>query len=62
MPISTISRIVGALSDYRQLGEPYHFIETNLCQRERRKKELYITNLGKAFLTDILKPLKKNIR
>lgn len=61
MAISTTSRIVGALSEYRQLGEPYHFIEARLSTAERRKKELYITDLGDSFLNEILIPLKKNI-
>lgn len=59
MALSTVSRIVGALSDYRQRGEPYRFIETRTSQIERRKKELYLTKRGDKFLKDMLKPLKK---
>ena len=59
IPLSTVSRIIGALSDYRQLGNPYHFIEVKVSPSERRKKELYLTQKGRAALKEILSPLKK---
>ena len=59
IPLSTVSRIIGALSDYRQLGEPYHLIEVKVSPNERRKKELYLTQKGRTTLKEILSPLKK---
>jgi DNA-binding MarR family transcriptional regulator len=59
LALSTVSRIVGALSDYRQLGQPYGFIEVKVSPQERRRKELYLTNLGKSSLKEILHPLEK---
>lgn len=59
LALSTVSRIVGALSDYRQLGQPYGFLEVKVSPKERRKKELYLTDLGRASLKDILQPLEK---
>jgi DNA-binding MarR family transcriptional regulator len=59
LALSTVSRIVGALSEYRQLGEPYRFIEVRISQAERRKKELYLTEHGRKTLTEILVPIEK---
>lgn len=59
LALSTVSRIVGALSDYRQLGQPYGFIEVKVSPQERRRKELYLTDLGKSSLKEILHPLEK---
>jgi DNA-binding MarR family transcriptional regulator len=59
LALSTVSRIVGALSDYRQLGTPYGFIEVKIAENERRRKELYLTDLGRSTLKDILQPLAK---
>jgi DNA-binding MarR family transcriptional regulator len=59
MALSTVSRIVGALSDYRQLGTPYGFIEVKISPTERRRKELYLTELGRSTLKEILHPLAK---
>lgn len=58
--LSTVSRIIGALSNYRQLGNPYGFVEVKVSTTERRRKELYLTKLGHAFLKEILIPLKKS--
>lgn len=59
LALSTVSRIVGALSDYRQLGQPYEFVQVKVSATERRRKELYLTALGKASLKEILLPLEK---
>lgn len=58
LALSTVSRIVGALSAYRQVGEPYGFVEVRLSPAERRKKELYLTPLGQKTLQNILFPLE----
>ena len=59
LALSTVSRIVGALSDYRQLGQPYGFLEVKVSPQERRRKELYLTSLGRSTLKDVLLPLEK---
>lgn len=59
LALSTVSRIVGALSDYRQLGQAFGFIEVKISPTERRRKELYLTELGRTTLKDILYPLAK---
>lgn len=50
MPLSTVSRIVGALAQNRQRGNPYGLVRAALSVAERRKKELYLTPRGKAFI------------
>lgn len=59
MALSTVSRVIGALSDYRQLGKPYGYVEVKVSATERRRKELYITDHGRAMLKEILAPLAK---
>ncbi len=58
LAMSTVSRIVGALSDYRQRGQPYGFVEVKISKEERRRKEIYLTSSGRAALKDFLKPLE----
>ncbi len=53
MAISTISRIVGALSKHRQKGTPYGLIKVKISAEERRRKELYLTTKGKAIINSI---------
>ena len=50
MALSTISRIVGALSTQRQMGKPYNLVRVEISARERRKKELYLTPLGRTVI------------
>lgn len=57
LALSTTSRIVGALSDYRQRGEPFGFIEVKIAATERRRKEIYMTAKGRAVLKDFVAPL-----
>jgi len=59
LALSTVSRIVGALSDYRQMGQSYGFLEVKISPEERRRKEIYLTDLGRSSLKEILAPLKK---
>lgn len=59
LALSTVSRIVGALSDYRQLGQPFGFVEVKISTTERRRKELYLTDLGRTTLKEILHPITK---
>jgi DNA-binding MarR family transcriptional regulator len=53
MPLSTVSRIVGALSQQRQKGAPYGLVRVALSAAERRKKELYLTTRGRNVVTGI---------
>ena len=57
LALSTISRIVGALSSFRQRGTPYEFITMHVSETERRRKELYLTDRGRAALAQITAPL-----
>jgi DNA-binding MarR family transcriptional regulator len=53
MPLSTISRIVGALSRHRQKGAPYGLVRVVISASERRKKELYLSVRGRAVIDGI---------
>ena len=58
MPLSTTSRVVGALSNARQRGAPYNLVKVTICKTERRRKNLSLTTKGKAVvqgLEDILR-------
>lgn len=59
LALSTVSRIVGALSDTRQYGEPFHFIEVRPSRSDSRKKEIYLTDKGQAAIQDFIAPLGK---
>lgn len=58
LTLSTVSRIVGALSDYRQNGQPYGLIEIRISAAERRRKELYLTARGRSTLQKLIKTLE----
>jgi DNA-binding MarR family transcriptional regulator len=58
LSLSTISRIVGALSDFRQNGQPYQLIEIKISATERRRKELTLTPKGRAFLQKMSKVIE----
>ena len=58
MPLSTVSRIIGALSGNRQKGTPYGLIHAAISPAERRKKELYLTSQGKAVIANIMTILR----
>lgn len=49
--LSTVSRIVGALSDHRQKGTPYRLIDVRQSKRERRRKEIYLNDKGRAVIS-----------
>ena len=59
LALSTVSRIVGALSDYRQMGPAYGFIEVKISATERRRKEIFLTANGRQVLKEMLLPLEK---
>ncbi|MDD3020028.1 MAG: MarR family winged helix-turn-helix transcriptional regulator [Alphaproteobacteria bacterium] len=54
LALSTVSRIVGALSNYRQKGEAYGLVDMRVSETERRRKELFLTEKGLHTLTKIL--------
>lgn len=53
MALSTVSRIVGALSKHRQKGSPYGLVKVVIAAEERRRKELYLTAKGKAIMDSL---------
>ncbi|MGB4106406.1 MAG: winged helix-turn-helix transcriptional regulator [Alphaproteobacteria bacterium] len=53
LTLSTVSRIVGALSKNRQKGSPYNLIRVRIAAAERRRKELFLTPRGRAVMTSI---------
>jgi DNA-binding MarR family transcriptional regulator len=53
LSLSTVSRIVGALSEYRQNGNPYGLVELKVSPQERRRKELYLSDKGRRFMQSI---------
>lgn len=58
MALSTVSRIVGALSRHRQSGKPYGLVRVAISSSERRRKELYLTEEGRTVMSGIAKILK----
>ncbi len=57
MPLSTVSRIVGALSRHRQRGTAYGLIRVSVAAEERRRKELHLTGQGRDVMDGIAKIL-----
>ncbi len=55
--LSTVSRIVGALSKYRQNGNPYGLVELKVSPEERRRKELYLSDKGRELMNGISRVL-----
>ena len=53
LPLSTVSRIVGALSHRRQKGNAYDLVRVTVCAAERRRKELSLTPRGQRMIADI---------
>jgi DNA-binding MarR family transcriptional regulator len=60
LTLSTVSRIVGALSDYRQNGHPYGLVELRISPAERRRKELYLTARGRSFTQKLVKLIESH--
>lgn len=53
LALSTVSRIVGALSKYRQMGEPYELIDLKTSEKSRRTKEIHLTHKGRNVVGNI---------
>ncbi|MCL4677111.1 MAG: winged helix-turn-helix transcriptional regulator [Alphaproteobacteria bacterium] len=58
LPLSTVSRIVGALSSKRQKGQPYGLVEVSISAAERRRKELNLTARGRAVMEGLSAVIK----
>ncbi len=54
MPLSTISRIAGALSKHRQKGTAYGLVKVSVSALEKRRKELHLTTRGHAVMNGIV--------
>ena len=53
LALSTVSRIVGALSQYRQMGKPYELIDLRTSPKSRRTKEIHLTDKGRKIIGNI---------
>ena len=53
LSLSTTSRIVGALSQYRQSGRPYNLVSLKIAPDERRRKEILLTSGGRQVIAEI---------
>jgi len=53
LALSTVSRIVGALSKYRQMGNPYELIDLKMSEKSRRTKEIHLTTKGRETIKNI---------
>jgi DNA-binding MarR family transcriptional regulator len=62
MPLSTVSRIVGALSRHRQSGTPYGLVRVTISASERRRKELYLTQEGSRVMSGITRIIAEPAR
>ena len=60
LALSTVSRIIGALSKYRQSGAAYGLVKVKISATERRRKELTLTARGKAVMAGFIDVLHKN--
>lgn len=58
MPLSTVSRIVGALSSKRQKGKPYGLVKVSISAAERRRKELALTAKGRSVMEGLSSIIK----
>jgi DNA-binding MarR family transcriptional regulator len=54
LALSTVSRIVGALSTVRQSGEAYGLVMLKISPQERRRKELSLTPKGWAVMHGVM--------
>ncbi len=57
LSLSTVSRIVGALSNYRQSGQAYELINLTPSTTSRRTKVITLTNSGRDAIKNIVDAL-----
>lgn len=60
IPLSTASRIIGALSNHRQRGQAYGLVNVKVSTTERRRKMLYLTPHGKKIIHEIAEILEQH--
>ena len=60
LSLSTVSRIVGALSDSRKNNQPYGLVKLTVSKSERRRKEIYLTAKGSAIVQMITECMEDN--
>ncbi len=51
LALSTVSRIVGAMSSGRRKGKSYGLLRVHISQQERRRREIYLTPEGRETVT-----------
>ena len=59
LSLSTVSRIIGALSEKRQKGAPYGLVDVKISHQERRRKELYLTHKGLEVIENVCSILQE---
>jgi DNA-binding MarR family transcriptional regulator len=52
-PLSSLSRIVGALSNHRQSGTPYELVSVTASPTERRRNIISLTSQGRDFVANL---------
>ena len=62
MPLSTVSRIIGALSKKRQRGKPYELVQVTVSPEERRRKQIELTPHGRDVMANIAEIIKSAAR
>lgn len=62
MPLSTVSRIIGALSKKRQRGKPYELVEVTISPEERRRKQITLTARGRDVMASVATIIKSAAR
>ncbi len=60
LALSTVSRIVGALSNYRSNNQPFGLLEMKVSKQERRRKELFLTHKGWSVIRSLNAVLDQN--
>ncbi len=53
LSLSTVSRIIAALSQFRPNGHSYGLVELRISPEERRRKELFLTPKGWALMRGV---------
>ena len=51
--ISTISRIIGALSDHRQQGTPFGLVDVKQSKLSRRTKQIFLSAKGRRIIDQL---------
>jgi DNA-binding MarR family transcriptional regulator len=62
MPLSTVSRVITALSKHSARGVSYGLVKVTVSPEERRKKRIALTAKGRAIIngvSDIIQGMNK---